>query len=209
MSAKASSTKLTTTLALVGALAGLIIVGAYTSTLGPIEANRTATIDRAIAEVLDGTTRYDTLYLHDGALSTAPPAETAGHLGPEKVYAAYASDGHLLGFAVIAKEPGFQEPIEILFGYDPRTKKTSGLAILMSRETPGLGDKIQASGWRAQFRDRITPIVGTKKGAAAGPADVDMITGATISSRAVIGAVNKSAERWAAILAAYAAGGRQ
>lgn len=208
MSSKASSTKLTTTLALVGALAGLIIVVAYTSTLGPIEANRTATIDRAIAEVLEGTARYDTLYLHDGALSTTPPAETAGHHGPEKVYAAYAADGRLLGFAVVAKEPGFQEPIEILFGYDPRSKKTSGLAILMSRETPGLGDKIQANGWRAQFRDRVTPIIGTKKGAASGPADVDMITGATISSRAVIGAINKSAERWAPILAAYAAGGR-
>ena len=117
MSSKASSTKLTTTLALVGALAGLIIVVAYTSTLGPIEANRTATIDRAIAEVLEGTARYDTLYLHDGALSDSS-AETAGHHGPEKVYAAYAADGRLLGFAVVAKEPGFQEPIEILFGYD-------------------------------------------------------------------------------------------
>ena len=205
---KASSTTLTATLAIVAAVAGLIIVVAYTSTLGRIEANRTATIDRAIQDVLQGTARYDTLYLHDGALTTTVPPGPQGHQGPERAYAAYAADGRLVGFAVVAREPGFQEPIEILVGYDPSTKKTTGLSILMSRETPGLGDKIQDGGWRAQFRDKRAPIVGTKKGTASGPADVDMITGATISSRAVIGAVNRSVERWAPILTAYAAGGR-
>ena len=205
---KASSTRLTATLAIVGALAGLLIVLGYTSTLARIEANRAATIDAAIEDVLAGTTRYDTLYLHDGALTQTPPAEPSGHHGPEKVYAAYNVDGRLLGFAIVAREPGFQEPIEILFGYDPQSKKTLGLSILMSRETPGLGDKIQASSWREQFREKLAPLIGTKKGAGSGPSDVDMITGATISSRAVIGAVNKSAERWAPILAAYTAGGR-
>jgi Na+-translocating ferredoxin:NAD+ oxidoreductase subunit G len=205
---KASSTRLTTTLALVGALAGLLIVVGYSSTLDKIEANRAATIDRAIQDVLSGIDRYETLYLHDDSLTATPPAETAGHHAPEKVYAGYSADGRLVGFAIVAKEPGFQEQIEILFGYDPGTRKTLGLSILMSRETPGLGDKIQGSTWRRQFRDRLAPIIGTKKGAASGPSDVDMVTGATISSRAVIGAVNKSAERWAPILAAYVGGGR-
>ena len=205
---KASSTTLTATLTIVAALAGLIIVIAYTSTLGRIEANRAATIDRAIQDVLQGTVRYDTLYLHDGVLTATAPPASQGHQGPEKAYAAYAADGRLVGFAVVAREPGFQEPIEILVGYDPRTRKTTGLSILMSRETPGLGDKIQDSGWRAQFREKLAPIVGTKKGTASGPADVDMITGATISSRAVIGAVNKTVERWAPMLTTYAAGGR-
>ena len=205
---KASSTTLTATLAIVAALAGLIIVIAYTSTLGRIEANRAATIDRAIQDVLPGTVRYDTLYLHDGALAATVPKEPQGHEGPEKVYAAYAANGRLVGFAIVAREPGFQEPIEILVGYDPSTGKTTGLSILTSRETPGLGDKIRAAGWRAQFREKLAPIVGTKKGTASSPGEVDMITGATISSRAVIGAVNKSVERWAPMLTAYAAGGR-
>lgn len=208
MKAQASSAKLTTTLALVGALAGLIIIVGYTTTIGKIEENRAATIDLAIQDVLQGSVRYDTLYLHGDILTDAAPADAGGHARPEKVYAGYTADGRLVGFAIVTKEPGFQEPIEILFGYDPGTKKTLGLSILMSRETPGLGDKIQRAEWRTQFRERLAPIVGTKHGSAAGPSDVDMITGATISSRAVIGAVNRSIEHWAPILAAYHAGGR-
>ena len=208
MKAQVNSTKLTTTLALVGALAGLIIIVGYSSTIGKIEENRAATIDLAIQDVLQGSARYETLYLHGDTLTDAAPADAGGHDRPEKVYAGYAADGRLVGFAIVAKEPGFQEAIEILVGYDAAAKKTLGLSILMSRETPGLGDKIQRAEWRTQFRERHVPIVGTKNNSAAGPSDVDMITGATISSRAVIGAVNKSIERWAPILAAYKAGGR-
>ena len=205
---KATSTRLTGTLALVGALAGLIIIVGYTSTIGKIEANRAATIDLAIQDVLHEAARYETLYLHDGHLAATAPADAGDHRAGDKVYAGYAEDGRLVGFAIVTREPGFQEPIEILFGYDPRTKTTLGLAILMSRETPGLGDKVQRAEWRTQFRGRVSPLIGTKKGSASGPSDVDMITGATISSRAVIGAINKSIERWAPILAAYTAGGR-
>ena len=158
--------------------------------------------------MLQGAVRYDTLYRHGDTLSDAAPADAGGRAHPERVYAGYGADGRLIGFAIVAKEPGFQEPIEVLVGYDAVAKKTLGLSILMSRETPGLGDKIQRAEWRTQFRAKQVPVVGTKNGSGTGPSDVDMITGATISSRAVIGAVNRSIDRWAPILAAYRTGGR-
>lgn len=207
-SAKSGPARLTGTLTAAGAVAGLLIVLVYTFSTPTIEANRAATADAAIHDVLRGIERYDTLRVENGALVPAPKDEgTHGSAEAEKVYAGYDASGKLIGFAIAAREPGFQEPIDILVGYDPRTRTTLGLAILASRETPGLGDKIQESGWREQFRTKKTPVQGQKRGAPA-PDTVNMVTGATISSRAVIGAINKSIEKWSPLLDGYLAGGR-
>ena len=197
-----SSRRLLTTLAVAGAVAGFLIVSAYESATPAIEANRAATIDLAIREVLEGVARYEPLYADGESLTTTPPRSGEGHVAPA-VYAGVDSGGRLVGYAITTREPGFQEQIEILFGVDPRAQSVIGLAILSSRETPGLGDKIQGEGWRAQFKGRTAPVVGIKNGGAATPSTVDMITGATISSRAVIGAINHAMDRWAPLLAKH------
>lgn len=203
------SSKLIVTLGTAGAIAGLLIAAAYTTSLPAIKANRAARIDAAIHDVLKGTVRYDTLLLRDGRLVTrtseSEPESEGGHA--EEVYAGFDASGKLLGFAFTSVEPGFQDPIELLIGYDPRTRNTLGVAILSSRETPGLGDKIQGKQWLAQFSGLLTPLIGRKAGSARNRDEVDMITGATISSRAVIGAVNKSVAKWTPVLGAYLAGG--
>ncbi|MCP4450920.1 MAG: FMN-binding protein, partial [Planctomycetes bacterium] len=59
------------------------------------------------------------------------------------------------------------------------------------KETPGLGNKIIEQPWRDQFTDKqsSTPLMVVKNGAAKGH-EIDGISGATISSRAVTGIVN-------------------
>jgi electron transport complex protein RnfG len=111
----------------------------------------------------------------------------------------------VVGFAIPAKEPGFQDPIELLFGFDPKSNTTLGVTIISSRETPGLGDKIQDDTWRAQFKGVSAPVNATKRGAIP-PGDVLMITGATISSRAVVTAINSNLERWRPLIGSYSQG---
>jgi electron transport complex protein RnfG len=67
----------------------------------------------------------------------------------------------------------------------------SGLFILDQKETPGLGNKIIETGWRGQFIDKPadSALSVTKLGAAT-PLEIDAITGATISSDAVVQIVN-------------------
>jgi electron transport complex protein RnfG len=199
---KISSVRLLATMGATGAVAGLLVVLAYTSTTPIILANRTAAIDTAIHEVLPRIDHYERLYVHDGALTANAPAEEAGGHEPEMVYAGYDTAGTLVGFAITAREPGFQDPIELLFGFDPLTQTTLGLTILSSRETPGLGDKIQREEWRAQFRGAKAPVQPRKRGVT-DPDAVQMVTGATISSRAVVGAINKGITRWGPMLTAY------
>ena len=194
------------TLGIAGALAGLLIVLAYQGTLPAIEKNRAARTDRAIHEVLRGLDRYDTLYLYEGGLTATVP-QGVDSRSLERVYAGYDTAGARVGFAIVAGEPGFQDVIRILFSFDPATKTTLGLTILSSLETPGLGDKINDERWRDQFRGRKTPLVRVKQGASKQPDEVDTITGATISARTVIAAVNKGVARWAPLLDAYLAKG--
>jgi electron transport complex protein RnfG len=203
-----SSIRLMSTMGGAGALAGLLIVAVYQLTLPTVQANRAARLETAIHQVLPGIARYDTLYLHDGALTaTLPAGADARKL--EKVYDGVDGDGRRVGFAIPATQPGFQDAIDVIFGFDPGKPGTLGLVILSSRETPGLGDKIEAPGWLAQFAGASTPLSPVKAGAAKQPDDVAMITGATISSRTVIAAINAALDRWTPILDAYRAGGTE
>ncbi|MEX1127107.1 MAG: FMN-binding protein [Vicinamibacterales bacterium] len=203
---KVSSVRLLSTMGGAGALAGLLIVLVYQFTLPTVLANRAARLETAILQVVPGSTRYDTLYVVEGALTaTLPPGADARKL--DKVYLGVSEAGGATGFAIPTSQAGFQDVIEIIFGYDPGKPGTLGLVILSSRETPGLGDKIEAPRWLAQFTTLTTPLTAVKAGAAQNPGDAQMITGATISSRTVIAAINKALERWTPILAAYRAGG--
>ena len=70
-----------------------------------------------------------------------------------------------------------------------------------------LGDKILSESFREQFKDAKTPLNGVKAGASQKPEDVDMITGATISSRTIIRGINKAVAKWSPLIAAYDAAG--
>ena len=200
------SARLIATMAAAGAVAGFLIIVVFQATLPAILANRAARLDAALSSVVPGMERYDTLYLVDGTLtSTLPAGVDARKI--EKIYAAFDGSGRRVGFAIPASEPGFQDAIDILFGFDPAKPGTLGLVVLGTKETPGLGDKILSEGFRDQFKDAKTPISGVKAGASQKPDDVDMITGATISSRTVIRAINKAVAKWSPLIAAYDSGG--
>ncbi|MEW8139698.1 MAG: FMN-binding protein, partial [Candidatus Thiodiazotropha endolucinida] len=95
--------------------------------------------------------------------------------------------------------PGFQDTIRLLYGYQPKQRKVVGMEILESRETPGLGDKIYKDAEFVSNFDALSvepEIVTVKRGAKAAPNEVDAITGATISSKAVVRIINQANQQW-------------
>ena len=48
----------------------------------------------------------------------------------------------MIGFAIPGSEPGFQDIIGALYGYEANGQTIIGFEVLESKETPGLGDKI-------------------------------------------------------------------
>lgn len=205
-----SSATLIFSLGLAGLLSGVVIVGIYLATLSTIRQNKADALMRAVDEVLSLDPAHSTkriLVVKDGHLATFE-SPAPGVLPKEPaVYAGYDADGALVGLAVPAETSGFQDVVELIYGFDPKQDRIVGMKVLESRETPGLGDKITKDpAFVGQFGDlpadhELHPVKGGKK---ANAWDVDVISGATISSKAVLRAVNLANERWRPLLVAFA-----
>ncbi|MDH3296803.1 MAG: FMN-binding protein [Gemmatimonadota bacterium] len=183
------------TLTLAGAFAGLLLVLVNGWAEPRIMAHRAEVLREAIHEVLGGPDRYETLFLVDGRFMADPPAER-DTLRLDRIYAGYDASGRPIGLAISGGEPGFQDVIRLLFGFDPTTGRITGMKVLESKETPGLGDKIEKDSiFVAEFSGPVPPLKGVKSGSGSGDeSEVDMITGATISSRTVIAIINHRLE---------------
>jgi electron transport complex protein RnfG len=187
-----------------GAIAGLLIVSAYTATLPRIEQHQGEVMQAAITEVLKAPASYDTLYLYNGALAKSVPAGTDTKK-LEKIYLGHDASGKRIGFAVSAAENGFQDLVTLMFGYDASAHKLIAMKVIGNKETPGLGNKIETdSEFVNGFVNALAPLNGVKKDRGkSGPNDVVMITGATISSRAVIRIIDNAIARWQPLMDAY------
>lgn len=204
-----SSWKLLGTLALGGAAAGLLVVAVYKATLPTIERYAAAKEASAVREVLREPARWDTLYLQKDALTKSPATSDDRKTLP-KAYLGFDASGNPLGAAVTAQEPGFQEEVLLMIGFEPSNGQLIGFKVLDEKETPGLGDKIERdTSFGAQFKGRIAPLKGVRKRDAADLSQVQTITGATISSRAVIRIIDHAVERWQPLLIAYEKRGAQ
>ena len=198
------SWKLVSMMTAAGAVAGFLIVTAYQATLPRIEHHKGEVMRAAVHEILKAPHSFDTLYLHGGALVKTLPAGTSPK-GLEKIYLGHDAAGKRVGFALSATENGFQDPVTVMFGYDAAAHEVIAMRVISNRETPGLGDKIEKdSTFVAAFVDAATPLKGvTKDRGKGGPNDIVMITGATISSRAVIRIINNAIARWQPLMDAY------
>jgi electron transport complex protein RnfG len=197
----ASSLRLVATLAVAGLCSGLILVAVYLTTLPRIQKNKAEALEAAILRVLPGTQEISTLVPGESSLQTSEARP--GELEADVVYAGRSEAGALVGYAVPAQGPGFMDTIKILYGFNPNHRTVIGMEVLDSRETPGLGDKIIFDpDFLANFLAlEVEPvIVAVKKGQKAAANEVDCITGATISSEAIVGILNQSSQRWLPLL---------
>lgn len=189
------STRLVASLAVSGFLSGLIIIGIYVATLPTITENKARELREAVFKVLPGVSRMQKMQF-DGERVVI---KQGGKDDENTLYAGYDAEARLVGYAIASEGPGFQDTIRLLYGYLPTERKVVGMEILESRETPGLGDKIyKDAAFVANFDDlAVDPqIIAVKKGTKSAPNEIDAITGATISSKAVVRIINEGNKRW-------------
>jgi electron transport complex protein RnfG len=198
--------RLVMTLAVAGALAGTLIVFVFQATLPAIQAHKAEMLRLAIHQVLKDPARYETLYVVNGALTAQLPEGRDGH-SLQQVFVGYDDANRAVGAAMVAGAPGFQDVIRLIFGYDPATRRLLGMKVLESKETPGLGDKIEKDReFVGQFDGAVPPLQGVKQGEAGDDRGrIDMITGATISSRAVIKIIGGALEELGPLVEAHEA----
>ena len=100
---------------------------------------------------------------------------------------AIAKNGAPLGQAFMAVAVGYGGPIDILVGLE-QDNALRGIEIISQKETPGLGAKITEGAFLDQFAGQAGETLALSKDGGT----IDAITGATISSSAVVDAVKEA-----------------
>lgn len=180
------SSRMVAVLTAVGFLSGGFLATVGLLTKERIALNRKMEIERAI-------------------LTVVPGASGGRSVHEEKDFIVYAGEdkaGQLVGFAIYTAGTGFQDKIVLMLGLDASLSRINGLTILDQKETPGLGAKITDQGsflvyWEG--KDFSQPL-SLRKPAASSPeslaaSEVNTITGATISSQAVLQIVNAARQK--------------
>jgi electron transport complex protein RnfG len=189
----------------VGIVCGLLIVGVFELTRPIIEENKAEALQRAIFQVLPEAGSSRTFRLNGN--DRFEPLEGQVN-GAALVYAGYDDRQQLIGIAVEAQGMGYQDVIRVLYGYSFEKDAIVGFQILESKETPGLGTKIETDPEFLENFERLdvtlssdgskiaNPIEFVKPGKKEQPWQLDGITGATISSKAIANILNKSSSYW-------------
>ncbi len=164
------------TLGTVAIISGGILsrVNAWAQSL--ITANLDATTEQAVFMVQPAGERYEKV---EGVDFT--------------VYRVFDSDDRFVGYAMVYEGTGYQGTIRLMAGLNEDLSQIVAIEVLEDSETPGLGALINEEKFKDQFKGLVTsPAITWVKGAAPSmPNEVQAITGATISSRAVVDIINE------------------
>jgi len=186
----------------IGLICALLIVLTYEGTRERISNLQAIALQEAIFRVVPGissTVAYQMDQNGELSLATKPDPTRP------QIFAGYNEQEKLVGFAIEASGQGYAGVIRILYGYDPFDEAIIGFYVLESKETPGLGDKIEKDPRFLENFNQLdvalnpageglkNDVTTVKSGTKENPWEIDGITGATISSRAIGDIVNKSA----------------
>ena len=133
----------------------------------------------------------------EAAKAVLPPetveVETAKFAGgDEEYFIGKAADGHVVGYAVKGSDPGgYGGDVVLMVGLRADKSTVVCYKTLAASETPGLGMKLNTPEFSGQFAGKPAGGLKVKKDGG----DVEAITSATITSRAVCGAIAAAAAK--------------
>ena len=111
--------------------------------------------------------------------------------GVEKSIYIGKKDGKIVGFAIPSGAIGYGGMVNILVGIDTNGKVT-GMELLAHQETPGLGSKAGEAKFKDQFKGKFLKSVSEVFSVRKDGGDIEAITAATITSRAVTNGVTEA-----------------
>lgn len=168
-------------LVIIGGLSGAVLAAVFQVADPMIQANKAEELRQAIFVVLPEAKDYKAI---------------EKQLGEAKftVYEGLDAEGKPVGVAFKADGGGFQGNIGVMVGLDGGYAKIKAIEILDQAETPGLGDRIREPEFKDQFKgvDVSPKVEYIKYRKPEKPNQIQAITGATISSDAVVKNINNA-----------------
>ncbi|HOJ92775.1 MAG TPA: RnfABCDGE type electron transport complex subunit G [Dictyoglomaceae bacterium] len=162
------------TLMLICALAAAALAFTYEKTQKVIELNEAREKEKALKEILSSAKRFVKL---ENNITPKDPL-----VNIQEVYIGY-DDGEKVGSIWEVSTKGYSSEIKLLVGVD-KNNKILEVRVMSQEETPGLGAEVTKEGFLKQFLGKNEPNLEVKR-------NINPVTGATISSRAVVRAINE------------------
>ena len=119
------------------------------------------------------------------------PAEDYTQTEGKEIYTA-VKNGAVAGYIFVTGAKGYGGNISVMTAVDPAGKILAVSILSASDETPGLGQNVTKEGFYSQFLGLSGDITVVKNGANSTDNEINAVTGATISSKAVTKAVNEA-----------------
>lgn len=114
----------------------------------------------------------------------------------ETYYIGYC-DGEIVGYVFSTEANGYGGAISVMTGISTNSTIT-GVTIVSHDETPGLGSNAEKTEFTDQYQQNSTEF-SVVKNTEAGDGEIEALTGATITSKAVTTAVNIATELYETI----------
>jgi electron transport complex protein RnfG len=179
--------RLALVLTVIAAGAALLLAMVYSVTKEPIAQQRRLVTLNALKSVLppaDNSPDQDTVSLVTGKDKSGNDTETIFYRGRK------GEEVSGIAFRVVAPD-GYSGNIFVMVGIDP-AGNVSGIEILQHAETPGLGALVEDDWWKDQFKGKGLDNADWRVKKDGG--EFMEITAATITPRAIVGAIRKGLE---------------
>lgn len=186
--------KNTLSLTVITVILGVLLGVVHHVTAEPIAVQEQKKKEEAYQEVFQAAASFETIDLSGSGLQEKIEESLAGDAfsGERVDEAARALDdsGSVLGYVVTVTTPeGYGGDIQLAIGIS-LDKIVQGISFLAINETAGLGMRANTDAFKGQFQGRQAEVFSVTKGGASSENEIDALSGATITSNAVTGAVN-------------------
>jgi electron transport complex protein RnfG len=191
------------TLGLVALICGFAVTLAYQWTKPYVEENQRITTARAVSAVLPKAVTQKAFALGPEAAKAAAPDTPL----EDVVYVGYDASGRIVGVAARGASRGYADLVHVMYAYDPACACINAMKVVKMNETPGIGDGVvKDPAFLENFRAldaRLNAegtalanrIVTVKHGTKREAWQIDAISGATVTSKAIGRGLDQSAQR--------------
>ncbi|NQT28797.1 MAG: RnfABCDGE type electron transport complex subunit G [Candidatus Omnitrophica bacterium] len=170
--------RITSVLTLVCLICALLLSVVYGLANKKIEINKEKRIEKALTTLAPQAAKVEEATIKE-----------------ETIYKLFDEKENLIGYGFTASGEGYQGKIKMLVVSDKYLEHLKGIEVVESLETPGLGAKIQEDPFKDQFKNLdIREEMTCVKGDTERDGQIKAITGATVSSRAVVNILSKRLE---------------
>lgn len=174
-------------LAVIGMVSAGVLSVVYQNTSAIIEENAARALESSVLEVLPGTSTVNIVRLTPDVVERHEDQRTEKETEQTTslIYQGVNDQGDVIGYAFVGEGNGYGGVVRVLVGVDETTDEILNIKVIEHSETPGLGSRVEEDTFRNRFVGKTVddPIQINQ--------DIDNLSGATMSARAVAEAVRE------------------